>query len=364
MKKQILLGAALLFAAGSLFAQGCEDCEIDQLPTGPRGAAVNTSDVNQVGFYQTADVFQDGTGNYSMIDQNGSNGTVAFGGNTNFAMVSQHGTSNHSLIDQNGDFNRGYVTQMGTSNFASQIVGVGWAENNYASSMQNGVGNTSFQTQYYDNNNATISQNNWGWESFGSNYAEQNQNSGANHVIGSNAHIVQTGGGQQGLQNQDGSMNYAMLNQNGSNSISVEDQTSDAGGYSSNSSYVTQIGDLQLSCVTQDASDYGHNSSSVYQNLWNYNSLNEAFVNQTASGVGVNLSSINQYGYQNEACVTQNATSGVNNSIINQTNYINGNGNLAIVNQNSDVIGNFSLVNQHGSNTAMVRQNNGTSVPF
>ena len=71
MKKQILFFAAFLFAATMVFAQHCADCDIQQIPTGPRGAALNTSDVDQFGYDHTATVTQEGMYNYSYVLQDG-----------------------------------------------------------------------------------------------------------------------------------------------------------------------------------------------------------------------------------------------------------------------------------------------------
>jgi len=310
--KKVILSVAMLCATSMLFAQGlpqapnCIDCDINPvLPTQiGSGSNDNVSDVDQRGVLNIAHVLQEGAGNYSKIDQDGMN--FGNGGHGNKAYVSQQGFSNHSDIDHNGDNNTGDVNQIGWSNYTKQVVGVGYAENNMASSSQEGELNVAYQNQYFDNNTATIiqrSRTSSPWLSEGKrNYAKQYQNSGSNGAAGSVAMIEQRGNDNKAEQTQNGSNNDADTFQNGFMNMSVENQTSVSGGTVSNTSDVDQFGRNNKACVNQDAIGANNMSEIVQRGTWN-----TALVDQTATAtaMGDNNSFVNQTGRANSACVTQ-----------------------------------------------------------
>ncbi|OAD43426.1 hypothetical protein [Polaribacter atrinae] len=315
MKKLVIM--AMCLATGALFAQtpqaNCDDCSFSQINSGPRGAVDNTSDITQKGILNTANAYQIGNGNYSIIDQDGKNMGVGNGGDSNNSRVYQEGVRNHSDVKQDGDRNIGVVEQRGYENFAKQDVGVGYSEDNVTSAFQTGTLNTSFQKQRYDNNTATVTQVGTGLLGLGANYAEQDQSSMANGVAGSVAEIDQTGTFNEAKQVQRGSNNDAYSLQNGIGNTSAEDQTSVAGSTYSNTSTVDQtfVGTpwlgSNLACVTQ-ASVAGSNTSAITQtnvagiNAWTPG--NSAIVNQTAN-LSSNMSTIMQSGGANQACVEQ-----------------------------------------------------------
>ena len=221
------------------------------------------------------------------------------------ANVSQQLGWNHSDIDQNGDNNTGNVNQIGWSNYTKQVVGVGYAENNTATSDQLGSRNVAYQNQYFDNNTATVIQGARAWEGAltgQDNYAKQYQNSGADGVAGSTAMIEQRGKNHKAEQTQNGSNNDANTFQQGNGNMSVENQTSLAGGIFGNDSDVLQYGTNNKACINQDA-DAGNNMSYVMQRGWG----NTALVDQTTTSDawGDNMSNVNQNGGMNTACVTQ-----------------------------------------------------------
>lgn len=132
MKKLILLGAALLFAAGIGFAQ-------------------NTSTVIQTGDLQFADVDQIGS-NTAMVGQNESGTPSNSPAYMNNAVVYQDGIDNTATIwqDETGDGNKGEndatITQLGFSNTSLQITNAP----NYNSGLdvaawQEGIGNVVYQ---------------------------------------------------------------------------------------------------------------------------------------------------------------------------------------------------------------------------
>lgn len=306
--KKLILSVAMLCATALLFAQqpqspNCIDCEIDQVipATIGSGSWDNISDLDQRGYMNMAHVLQEGAGNYSKIDQDGAN--FGDGGHENNAYVSQQGFNNHSDIDHNGDRNTGNVNQIGWRNYTKQVVGVGFAEDNMASSTQAGRANVAYQSQYYDNNTATISQmgrlpNTWG----NRNYAEQYQNSGSDGAAGNTAEIAQRGDDNAAQQTQNGSNNNAYAFQSGYSNTSVENQTSVSGGLAMNDSDVMQYGTSNKACINQDAIG-ADNLSYVYQSGY----MNTALVDQTtsATAIGNNNSNVNQVGRMNGACVTQ-----------------------------------------------------------
>ena len=312
--KKILIVVAALLATSMLFAQEtqqvqeeCEGCSIDQIPVAVRGASINTSDVDQFNLTNLAIVKQEGVGNYSKIKQSYLE---------NDARVTQTGFKNHSDIDQYGAANFGSVIQMGTSNYAMQLVGslpshnLG-AAHNKAYVDQNGIMNTSYQTQDGVWNMATVDQ--YGSE----NYAEQLQDS-RYRFDGSIAYIEQDGGENASKQTQLGDDNDAYSYQLGNNNVAVSSQKTKMGGSAWNDSDIYQYGNDNTACVTQEA---GHTSTGFF--LWptitSYSNLsmivqngtdNLANVNQFAMS-GSNTSDINQQGHFNKACVTQTGNENV-----------------------------------------------------
>lgn len=325
--KKLLLTVALLFATSLLFAQVnevhnplsgnvaltpapakalCDGCLVPQIARQFHPGLENVSDVHQRGIDNIANVLQLGLGNYSMINQDGDDAN-GMGGLLNVATVYQAGDHNYSDIDQKGDKNNGKVIQMGDLNYASQVVGVGFAEDNIAYVNQDGTSNASSQTQLYDNNEARIEQDGT------NNEATQYQSSGPNdQASGSYASIIQNGSDNKVSQRQIGSLNDAQTEQRGNRNSSVEVQN--AGSYAflglTNTSRVLQVGDDNTNCLTQTEGTTGWNYNYVYQ----FGNFNHATVNQTANSLGSNMndSAISQLGNGNTACVEQHSFSGSN----------------------------------------------------
>lgn len=322
--KKLILSVAMLCVTGTLLAQTsayehlpraesasvetaasvapCDDCSISQVATRTYTGEENNSDIHQTGSMNSANAFQLGTGNHSLITQEGDDVYLGEGGTLNSAVVYQEGMHNYSDISQLGDNNMGQVIQMGEDNYASQVVGAGWAENNDAYVYQDGTGNASSQSQFYDNNEALISQNG------DNNDAIQYQSSNLDQGAGSFASIIQSGDDNAAEETQAGSNNYAFVDQQGDRNISKGDQVSDSsmGSYWTNNYRVLQVGDDNMSCSTQTTTDrYQYNYVSQLGNS------NKAVVDQTATAGGsyvANYSFITQNGSMNTACVQQNNT--------------------------------------------------------
>lgn len=319
--KKLFLSIALLCATGIIFAQttsyehwpraeaanktaapdkaNCDDCSVEQVATMYYVGDENASDIHQRGNDNKANVFQVGIGNYSMINQDGADNFLGTGGTNNKAMVYQSGIHNYSDINQMGDYNIGKVIQIGNNNYASQVVGVGWAENNMAYVNQQGNGNASSQSQYYDNNEAIIDQDG------NDNDAIQYQSSNLNQGTGSFASIIQNGNENAAKETQNGAGNHAFVNQQGNNNIVKGDQVSDASNSFAwtNNYRILQVGNENMACSTQSTTDrYQYNY--VYQ----FGNANKSVVNQTALAGGsyvANYSFTTQLGNNNLACVEQ-----------------------------------------------------------
>lgn len=281
----------------------CEGCSVEQIddrafPLDPRTSKVdiqqlgdnNEAYANQVGRNQGAYIMQDSNGkavgNYAYVTQNDGAGGLAPAENQK-AFIEQTGGNNAGIIDQRGDDQQ-----------AEQLVN---GDNNNAYIQQGDLGsvnNKAKQTQTGDDNDARIVQvGGFG----GGNRAIQSQVGNMN-----SAHIDQNGSENAAKQDQTGDHNFATAIQDGTGNVSLETQTTYAptGGASGtvapcNISTVNQQGDMNESCVTQDAYQY-QNCSLVNQ----LGSNNNAEVTQTAN-LSNNASCVLQYGDMNKAVVSQ-----------------------------------------------------------
>lgn len=277
------------------------DCEVGQivLPDGFMDQIKegrNKVAVRQVGDLNEANGTQDGMGNYSLIRQNNTNFLPEPDGN--LASTYQLGDNNGASIKQFGDANDGRIVQLGDDNIAIQDVGSDTAmasEGNLAYAKQEGDGNKTSQSQHYDNNQATA------YTIGDNNTIIQDQTSGPNQSTGNIAFVNQIGDYNNVKQLQDGSNNSASVYQTGDRNTSVETQTMNGDSMEfTNFSTVNQVGFDNISCVTQDA-DMARNSSCVNQ-IGNDNS---SLVSQTVVSGFKNASCVQQTGNENTAQVTQ-----------------------------------------------------------
>ncbi|ARV06422.1 hypothetical protein BTO04_06785 [Polaribacter sp. SA4-10] len=278
-------------------------CEVDQvlMPEDFIRNGRNRVLIRQVGNLNEANGTQVGLGNESLIRQNNTN--FIPGEEGNLASTDQTGYRNGAQIKQFGDGNDGRIEQLGNDNYAVQDVGADdamHAEGSFAYASQTGNDNRISQKQRYDNNEATALS--WG----DGNTIVQDQSTGANQASGSVAFASQVGDENGAQQVQRGSNNYASAYQTGNGNTSVETQTmvGDSSEFM-NLSTVNQVGDDNISCVTQNA-DMANNSSLVNQ-IGNENS---SLVSQTGDLGAKSASCIKQTGNLNTAQVTQISTPG------------------------------------------------------
>ncbi|MFK5878910.1 MAG: hypothetical protein QM478_05380 [Flavobacteriaceae bacterium] len=299
---------------------------------GPFGAVPgedNVSEITQVGTTNNAKVNQDGNGNFSNVDQDGTSNDaniMQMGGNNDsdinqdghdhLAVVDQDGIDNKSFITQEDKVtsggNEAYVNQSGKGNYST----IYQQKNQLANVDQSGKYNVSIVNQTGHANVTDIDQ--VGGVLGGLNFSNVNQH----NAIGNYAKVAQDGLLNNSDVDQTGKLNNANINQDGGGNVSISKQVSDytfGDGFPylpnfSQVTTVTQNGSLNYANVDQD----GHsNSSSIDQTspLLTLLPKNEAIVGQMGS---YNVSDIIQNG-DNSAIVSQTSLTGLgNNSIINQ----------------------------------------------
>ncbi|MGK7754270.1 MULTISPECIES: hypothetical protein [unclassified Roseovarius] len=223
----------------------------------------NASNVQQRGSAALVDVFQIGEGNFSDVSQ-GANEEMT-------ASVTQNGENHSSEITQIARTVTASVDQSGSGQ-TSTIEQGGQSRESNATVTQSGMGNTSDVNQTNTSAVATVTQSGTGGMS------TFNQSNGQ----GAMAELVQSGTDNTSTIMQDGDLHTAMVTQSGTMNLSS----------------IMQNDDNQSATVTQTSDD------------------NESYITQSGVGAG------------NVATVVQAATSG-NLSNITQT----GTGNMAMVNQ-------------------------------
>ncbi|KIN63398.1 Curlin associated repeat-containing protein [Sulfitobacter noctilucicola] len=230
----------------------------------PSGAPGNISEVTQFNDgppSAIADVLQDGTNNFSSVEQGRDVDPVDRRGQN--ALISQTGSDHISTVLQRGNLNDATVTQSGLGN-TSDVT-------------QGGLDNLAGVTQSGDGNLSTVSQS----ANFGEAQIEQSGNSNESDVV------------------QDGRANSsvaALILQDGNNNTSTVLQTSLVAGPGSGNQFaeVTQSTDWNSSVITQDGGDpvvdtvNTGNSASVFQTVTSGNMSNIA-----QSGAG-NSATVNQ----------------------------------------------------------------------
>lgn len=281
------------------------------------------SRINQEDGFNVARVDQKGDEHDSRIRQSSldDDGPGLLGRNR--AVVNQEGTGHSSVVDQSSPFSlsartRAFVDQIGGSGNSSIVrqaateeVGAPTPEVQYAEVTQTNSTDSS----------SVIRQNDFDQRAWVTQVAAINSSSIIDQFGDEGeATVDQTGSDHTSRILQDGSWNNAMVDQSGDGNDSVVRQF---GGY--NDADVLQTGMDGNSVIVQDGN---RNMADLNQAGSNNDSLirqtgddNEADVDQLASASG-SLSEIFQDGMDNEAIVTQSATS---YSLIEQT----GNGNYA-----------------------------------
>jgi len=301
MKKQILLGAALLFAAGIGFAQ-------------------NTNTTTQTGNLQVADVVQIGS-NTAVVTQN----QAGIGSNTptymNKADVWQSGTGNLATIlqDELGGGNKGYndaeIDQLGTNNISLQITYAPGSNSGLdVEAWQEGTGNDVYQ---YINGGYTDYFYTYQW---GNNNKATQLGTGITH---NTAKIYQNGRQNEAKQDLFGSNNGYY-----------------GGFYANERILIDQIGGKNMATQTFTGIGSSHgNTADIYQNGY-YNTASQ-------TGVGRDLyADFNQIGSYNTATSFQ--TGDLHRVFVNQTGEYNqatstqtGSNHLATITQN----GNSNIAN-------------------
>lgn len=230
----------------------------------PSGAPGNISEVTQFNDgppSAVADVMQNGTNNFSSVEQGRDADPVDRRGQN--AMVSQDGSDHISTVLQRGNLNNATVAQSGLGN-TSEVT-------------QGGLDNLAGVTQSGDGNLSTVSQS----ANFGEAQVEQSGNNNASDVE------------QNGRAN---SSVAALILQSGNDNTSSVLQTSLVAGPGNANQFaeVTQSTDSNSSFITQDGGDpivdtvNTGNSASVFQMV---TSGNTSTIAQSGAG---NTSTVNQ----------------------------------------------------------------------
>lgn len=350
MKKLTTLSIALLFAAGSAFAQNNEatatqevddsEITIDQAGSSNSADALQTLgngnmliNIDQQGSENDADVTQQfGQWHEAQIDQAGTGNEVNLtqDNTSTLADVSQEGTGNSADIYQ-----RNYRFEFGTYSSRVDVDQIG--DNNEALVSSDGFGNNvsieqGSDTRASDGQYASVTQNG------SDNEATINQfgRGGADHTQiqdgeGNKAIADNQWGSSDGYQEQVGTDNYSLIRQNGSHDASVVQHGDDnyswirQSAFSSDATF-TQTGDnnqinadqrgvgsemtIEQTGNGNTAGTAGFTNKGIFQ-IGDGNSLdltqtgdnNSAFVDQRGDNHSATISSV---GDGNSASISQN----------------------------------------------------------
>ncbi len=230
----------------------------------PSGNPSNVSEITQFNDgppSAVADVMQDGSNNFSSVEQGRDVDPVDRRGQT--AMITQEGTDHISTVLQRGNLNSANVNQASTGNMSDVT--------------QSGLDNDAVVSQTGSGNNSTVSQS----ANFGETEVDQSGNNNSSDVT------------QEGRAN---SSIASVINQSGNNNTSSVLQTSLVAGPGSADQFasVTQSTNNNSSTIEQDGGDPVASTS---------NPGNTAEVMQTVTSG--NMSMIMQSGAGNMATVNQ-----------------------------------------------------------
>ena len=382
MKKMFLSAAILCFTAMA-FGQdtGAQKAvQVAQIPGAAAGAntgesiqngSSNAVQVRQAGTEQSALTNQNGVGNLARLVQTGNvNGNQSLSGQLNLAEVDQDGYNNESTTAQGGDFNNAYTKQNndgGTEslgNRAQIVQGTGQqSENNDAAIEQDGQDNSAYTLQTHDNSDASTVQNGIG------NTSEIFQNAGPEDTQGQFAIVTQSGNDNESRVFQDNigssdARNVALTAQAGNNNSAeqIQSSTGSEGNLAlisqgpSNQLFQTPSAEqVYLDIIDLDASadDGGNNIGDSYNGVAFQQQTgegNEAFLGQYASTEGSNNAAQIQDGTDNTAYLNQNAfgSDTGSNNIARQEQY--GSGNIAGLSQSGGT--HMALQNQWGEDNS------------
>jgi len=217
MKKLLVSAMALTFGV-ALYAQDTgarKAVQVDQISGSATGANTgesiqngsdNAVQVRQAGTEQSTLTNQNGVANFARVMQTGNvNGNQALSGQLNLAEVQQTGYNNQATSVQEGDRNNSFISQNNDAgeeslgNRAQIMQGTGDnSEDNDAAIEQDGQDNSAYTLQTYDNSDASTVQNGVG------NTSEINQNAGPENSAGHFAIVDQTGMNNESRVNQSG----------------------------------------------------------------------------------------------------------------------------------------------------------------
>ncbi len=275
----------------------------------PLAAQNNSSTVTQTGDLNDADVDQTGSGNTVTIDQiSATDGTVG-----QIAITAQSGSGNTSDIDQDGDGNNFTRTgQMGTNSLAM-------VEQTAASFAVTAIIDQGVDT---DNNTGTIIQSDGrangaqiiqngtgpglGANNFSSILQGDTTNIGGTAVFAETVGATNTQSGQNNSSDivQSGVSTSVGVNQIGDANISFVTQ-GDLGGDFNNGS-VLQNGDGNQSGLFQSSDQNTGNISQIGDS--NFAGVQQGFVGGAATGGNRNSGTITQNGNRNRSSIFQNDT--------------------------------------------------------
>lgn len=361
-------GSALAIARNSsdINQAGNENiADVEQTNTGVGSTAMNSSSIGQNGDDASAFVVQQGTGNSSAIDQFAAGAETTFvnqNGADNIAVVDQFGTGGTVTVDQgfSGGSSEGSMANVEQSGANGEVTVMQSGNAQNATVTQAGSTNLAEIDQSGDNNIAEAAQS-------GAGSIVQIMQIGS--VLGNSAFVAQAGSSSTFNANQTGSENVigdapdflqsassssVGIDQNGTGNVVDGSQSG-----SVNSISINQIAFGQYASITQSGTGNGidldqngtANSSTLIQSGTN----NDIFVEQTGT---TNLATITQGGLTNEAFVDQFGTG--NEVLINQT------GNTGLIEVLQTGADSYAEINQSGGsgNDAFVLQASDDAVSY
>ncbi|WP_299765037.1 hypothetical protein [uncultured Dokdonia sp.] len=390
MKKLLVSAIALTFSVAT-YAQdtGAQKAvQVAQISGSATGANTgesiqngtsNAVQVRQAGTEQSTLTNQNGVANLARVMQTGNvNGNQALSGQLNLAEVQQTGYNNQATSVQEGDRNNSFISQNNDAgeeslgNRAQIMQGTGDnAEDNDAAIEQDGQDNSAYTLQTYDNSDASTVQNGVG------NTSEINQNAGPENSAGHFAIVDQTGMNNESRVNQSGAdgdqdRNSAFARQTGVGNKVEQIQVS-SGSAGGNNADVLQgfSGDISIYSTGQDeifdavnAFDPTLAADDDGAGLEATNAV--AFQTQTG---GENDAVIVQFGDGNNSAQSQNGDGNVAQAIQNltpDTGFGNvssqvqvGNDNAATIVQNDRL--HTSVQSQTGDDNTIVASQRGTA---
>ncbi|MBF4984899.1 hypothetical protein FNJ87_11330 [Nonlabens mediterrranea] len=335
--------------------------------TGTDVANRNSVDVLQWGNVQPSisghlnysDIKQDGAGNMFMATQQGDENEILGlqNGLDNEAIVQQgantpqQAQNNLAVLDQDGKDNYAEVQQRYDDNEASilqrndQIAGVG--NRSYQDQVSNpnqSAGQVAIGEQWGDNNEAIQIQDSGSPALGGGNHAEIQQGDASMDATGAFAQQVQSGATNEAYATQFLSSDESYQEQLGTDNKAVVNQNT-AGSLSGGDNLVEQFqdGDRNEARSTQNG-----NNNEVNQEQ--YGMDNYSRVSQGHGQAVGNMATSIQDGADHHSVINQRANG--NEAMVDQT----GNGQRSLINQNSPLAGQPALTS--GQNTATVIQRN------